>query len=93
MVGKRTTSDGYDAVQAMIMEHDAHEGAILVVDDQQCRAERLIDALDAPQFGFDYLSEVPDIEGVLGRLFPSYRPLALHRGPTRRRHNLPAIHA
>ena len=69
MAGKRTTSNGY-AVQTTIMEHDAHEGAILVVDDQQCRAERLIDALDAPQFGFDYLSEVPDIEGVLGEDSP-----------------------
>ena len=48
------------------MEAQAREGAILVVDDQQVRADLLVEALDAPQFSFDYLSEVPDIEGVLG---------------------------
>src|SRR6056300_289933 len=48
------------------MEAQARAGAILVVDDQQVRADLLVEALDAPQFSFDYLSEVPDIEGVLG---------------------------
>ena len=52
------------------MELQAQEGAILVVDDQQVRADLLVEALDAPQFSFDYLSEVPDIEGVLGEDSP-----------------------
>ena len=67
--GKRTTFDQVP-VQRKVIEGHAQEGAILVVDDRQTRAERLIGALDAPQFEFDYLSEVPDIESVLGSESP-----------------------
>ena len=67
--GKRTTFDQV-AVQRKVIEGHTQEGAILVVDDRQTRAERLIGALDAPQFEFDYLSEVPNIESVLGSESP-----------------------